>query len=113
MGADHPAWYYVDGQLRYKDGAGWTDQYQSIDRASESKVLRTAEPEVFRPTTRAEARKQGTSRNRHKSRPTPQTPPDGLPASTQPGQSRAQKRVRPSARPSFAGSARWYLSSAA
>ena len=85
MGGDQPAWYYVDGQLRYKDGAGWTDQYQSIDRASESKVLRTAEPEVFTPTTRAEARKQGTSRNRQKSRLTPDDPPEGLPASTHPG----------------------------
>ncbi len=85
MGGDQPAWYYVDGQLRYKDGAGWTDQYQTIDRASESKVVRTAEPEVLRPTTRAEARKQGTSRNRQKSRPTPHEPPDGLPASTHPG----------------------------
>jgi len=30
MGEDKAGWYYVDGQLRYKDGAGWTDQYKPI-----------------------------------------------------------------------------------
>jgi hypothetical protein len=32
MGAREPMWYYVgEGQLRYKDGDGWTDQYKTID----------------------------------------------------------------------------------
>ena len=30
MGEEKAGWYYVDGQLRYKDDAGWTDQYKAI-----------------------------------------------------------------------------------
>jgi len=32
MGVDKPGWYYVgNGQLRYMDADGWTDQYKKID----------------------------------------------------------------------------------
>jgi hypothetical protein len=32
MGVDKPGWYYVgNGQLRYMDGDGWTDQYKRTD----------------------------------------------------------------------------------
>lgn len=30
MGEDGPAWYYVEGQLPYRDRDGWTDRYQTI-----------------------------------------------------------------------------------
>lgn len=30
MGTDTPGWYYANGQLRYRDGDGWTDQYKPI-----------------------------------------------------------------------------------
>ena len=39
MGEDGPAWYYVDGQLRYRDRDGWTDQYQTIDQAAGPSTL--------------------------------------------------------------------------
>jgi hypothetical protein len=39
MGQDPPGWYYVgNGQLRYKFGDFWTDQYKTIDH-SEPAVL--------------------------------------------------------------------------
>ena len=32
MREGEPGWFYVgNGQLRYKDGAGWTDRYEDID----------------------------------------------------------------------------------
>jgi len=31
MGADQLGWFYFDGQLRYKDGHGWTERYKPID----------------------------------------------------------------------------------
>jgi len=32
MGKDLPGWYYVgDGQKRYMDADGWTDQYKAFD----------------------------------------------------------------------------------
>ena len=31
MGADQLGWFYFDGQLRYKDGHGWTDRYKPIE----------------------------------------------------------------------------------
>jgi hypothetical protein len=35
MGENEPGWYNVgDGQLRYKDGEDWTDQYRDIDSAA-------------------------------------------------------------------------------
>ena len=35
MREGEPGWYYIgNGQLRYKDGTGWTDQYQYIDTAA-------------------------------------------------------------------------------
>lgn len=30
MGTDTPGWYYANGQLRYRDSDGWTDQYKPI-----------------------------------------------------------------------------------
>ena len=69
MGEDGPAWYYVDGQLRYRDRDGWTDRYQTIDRASGSNVAARDEPAVLGPATRAEARKRANVSSRHKSRP--------------------------------------------
>jgi hypothetical protein len=84
MGEDRPAWFYVDGQLRYRDEDGWTDQYQTINSASEANVL-VAEPDDDTPVTRAEARKRGTARNAHKGRPRPQATPDVLPEVTHRG----------------------------
>ena len=63
MGDDRPAWFYIDGQLRYRDEDGWTDQYQTIDSASEANVLVAASDDVA-PATRAEARKRGSSGRR-------------------------------------------------
>ena len=57
MGDDGPAWYYVDGQLRYRDRDGWTDPFQTIDRAYGSNVTAVDKPDVLGPATRAEARK--------------------------------------------------------
>ena len=31
MGADQLGWFYFNGQLRYKDGHGWTDRYKPIE----------------------------------------------------------------------------------
>ncbi|MEP7369708.1 MAG: hypothetical protein ABI662_08645 [Dermatophilaceae bacterium] len=31
MGAEQLGWFYFDGQLRYKDGHGWTERYKPID----------------------------------------------------------------------------------
>lgn len=31
MGADTLGWYYFDGQLRYKNAEGWTDEYKPIE----------------------------------------------------------------------------------
>lgn len=31
MSADQLGWYYFNGQLRYKDGLGWTDRYKAIE----------------------------------------------------------------------------------
>ena len=37
MGQDPPGWYYVgNGQLRYKFGDFWTDQYKTIDHSERS-----------------------------------------------------------------------------
>jgi hypothetical protein len=34
MAGDKPGWYYVgNGQLRYMDGDGWTEEYKPADRA--------------------------------------------------------------------------------
>lgn len=48
MPEQQPGWFYVgNGQLRYKDGTGWTDQYQDLDgpkRASEAEP--PASPDV-------------------------------------------------------------------
>ena len=83
MGEGRPAWFYVDGQLRYRDEDGWTDQYQAIDSASEANVL-VAEPDDVAPVTRAEARKRSIPRNaRGHSRP--QETRDVLPEVTQRG----------------------------
>lgn len=30
MSVDSPGWYYTDGQLRYKDDAGWTERYKAV-----------------------------------------------------------------------------------
>jgi hypothetical protein len=84
MGEDRPAWFYVNGQLRYRDEDGWTDQYQAIDSASKANVL-VAEPEDVAPATRAEARRRGTSRNTQKGRPRAQETPDVLPELTHRG----------------------------
>lgn len=78
MGEDRPAWFYVDGQLRYRDKDGWTDQYQTIDSASEANVL-VAEPDDVAPATRAEARRRGTTRNPRKRHPRAQVTRDVLP----------------------------------
>jgi hypothetical protein len=44
-----PGWFYVgNGQLRYKDSDGWTDQYQDIDGpAKTSDVGPSASPDVL------------------------------------------------------------------
>jgi hypothetical protein len=31
LSADQLGWYYFNGQLRYKDGLGWTDRYKAIE----------------------------------------------------------------------------------
>ncbi len=31
MSTDQLGWYYFNGQLRYKDGLGWTDRYKAIE----------------------------------------------------------------------------------
>lgn len=84
MGEDRPAWFYVDGQLRYRDEDGWTDQYQAIDSASEANAL-VAEPDDVAPATRAEARKRGTARKGLKGRPRAQETQDVLPDVTHRG----------------------------
>ena len=84
MDEGRPAWYYVDGQLRYKDGDGWTDQYQAIDSASKANVL-VAEPEDVAPLTRAEARKRGSAGKGQKGRQKIPESPDGSPEVTQRG----------------------------
>jgi hypothetical protein len=84
MGEDRPAWFYVDGQLRYRDADGWTDQYQTIDSASEANVL-VAESDDVAPATRADARKRGTARNARKGRPRAQETRDVLPEVTHRG----------------------------
>lgn len=85
MGEDQPAWYYVEGQLRYRDADGWTDQYQTIGRASEANVALSAEPEAAAPVTRSEARKRGIARNRPGGRPKPEETRDVLPEVTHRG----------------------------
>ena len=57
MGEDVAAWYSVDGQLRSRDRDGWTDRYQTIDRASGSNVAARDEPDVLGPATRTAARR--------------------------------------------------------
>jgi hypothetical protein len=84
MGEDQPAWFYVDGQLRYRDEDGWTDQYQTIDSASAANVL-VAESDDVAPATRSEARKRGTARKRPGGRPKPQETRDVLPEVTHRG----------------------------
>jgi hypothetical protein len=84
MGEDRPAWFYVDGQLRYRDEDGWTDQYQTIESASEANVL-VAESDDVAPATRAGSRKHGTARNAQKGRPRAQESRDVLPEVTHRG----------------------------
>ena len=84
MGEGRPAWFYVDGQLRYRDEDGWTDQYQAIDSASEANVL-VAEQDDVAPVTRAEARKRGIPRNARRGHPRAQETRDVLPEVTQRG----------------------------
>jgi hypothetical protein len=31
MSADQLGWYYFNGQMRYKDGNGWTERYKPVD----------------------------------------------------------------------------------
>ncbi|MEP7017279.1 MAG: hypothetical protein ABI899_04580 [Actinomycetota bacterium] len=84
MGEDRPAWFYVDGQLRYRDEDGWTDQYQTIDSASEANVL-VAEPDEVAPSTRAEARRRGSRRSAGRGRPRARGTRDVVPEVTQRG----------------------------
>jgi hypothetical protein len=72
MGEGQPAWFYVDGQLRYRDKDGWTDQYQAIAGAVESNVVVRPEPEDSGSATRAPARGRREARHRQKGRPTRQ-----------------------------------------
>jgi len=52
--ADKPGWYYVgDGQLRYMDPNGWTDQYKLVDSAAKSDTQPPAVPDVLGTVARA------------------------------------------------------------
>jgi hypothetical protein len=53
MREGEPGWFYVgNGQLRYKDNAGWTDQYEDLDgTATTSDVGPDASPDLLDPAT--------------------------------------------------------------
>ena len=56
MGVEEPRWYYVgNGQLRLKEGASWTDEYQTIEdrRAAVPSQVVAAEPVAQEPLPRA------------------------------------------------------------
>ena len=44
-------WFYIDGQLRYKDDDGWTEQYKAIESQGA-----TAQPVNGNPTEKAIAK---------------------------------------------------------
>lgn len=47
MGADEPGWYFVgNGQMRYMDSNGWTDQYRDHDRATKASDVGAPLPPV-------------------------------------------------------------------
>ena len=48
MSVDNAGWYYVDGQLRYKDDDGWTERYRAVESQGA-----TARPLNSEPTDKA------------------------------------------------------------
>lgn len=65
MGADTPGWYYFEGQLRYKDGTGWTELYKAIagPRAAVAAAAKadTPDPSKVKPSPAAKKPRRKTS----------------------------------------------------
>lgn len=64
MGKGEPGWYYAGkGQLRYKDGMGWTDHYKDVDKVSATQPMSNQPSYPASATVPPNARKPGRRRS--------------------------------------------------